>query len=487
MICPTRRPSSAVSSVDARLTRRQPVPRQCHPVETHTHRRNVRLRLQRHVHQPGNTLNRRHALGPQPPQHGQVGTEDLDGDVGARPRQHVIDAMRDGLPNGDVGARHQRQPLADLLQHNVLRPPPPASAARLSRWTRRPARCSSSSARPVPARRRRHLGHVQQQTLDGASQRVRLLQARARQRHRADDQRPLVERRQERTTHAGDCRQRHGEQQTGSDENQVRLPQHTGQQNARIRGGWRPPAPARDPPECAALPAEDMRTAPASPSAPPPATRPARSGRRAPAAAAGALPPPRERTAAGTPASRSASRRRWMPGSRGWPDRTTSSTGTPSGRRQSAAFSRRRLTTFSTSTIASSTSAPTAMAIPPQRHAVDRKPRQPHTDHRGEQRQRYRQQRDRAGPQIGQEHQRDEDHQQCAVAQRAVQVRQRQLDEVRLPERPGVELHARRQLRLDLVEHTVEGGGQRQRVDLRLPVDAEYHRRLPVAGAFAPF
>ena len=39
-------------------------------------------------------------------------------------------------------------------------------------------------------------------------------------------------------------------------------------------------------------------------------------------------------------------------------------------------------------------------------------------------------------------HQGDENDQQRAVAQRAVQVRQRQLDEVRLPEQARVELHA---------------------------------------------
>ena len=92
----------------------------------------------------------------------------------------------------------------------------------------------------------------------------------------------------------------------------------------------------------------------------------------------------------------------------------------------------------------------------------------------------------RPGPQVRQEQERHQDHQQRAVAQRAVQVRQRQLDEVRLAEQPRVELHARRQRRLDAVEHPVELGGQRERVDVRLPVDAENHRRLSVAGALAP-
>ena len=51
----------------------------------------------------------------------QIVAEDLDGDVGARARQHVVDAVRDRLADRDVRAREQRHLLPQLLEEGLLR------------------------------------------------------------------------------------------------------------------------------------------------------------------------------------------------------------------------------------------------------------------------------------------------------------------------------------------------------------------------------
>ena len=68
-----------------------------------------------------------------------------------------------------------------------------------------------------------------------------------------------------------------------------------------------------------------------------------------------------------------------------------------------AAFSRSRRTTFSTSMMASSTSAPMAIAMPAERHRVDGGAEGAEHQHRGRQRQRHRGQRDGRGAEVGQE------------------------------------------------------------------------------------
>ena len=85
----------------------------------------------------------------EPPQRRQVVADDLDGDVGARARQHVIDAVRDRLPDRHVRARQRREargaapPAAPRAAGRVSRRPTSISAAST------PCTCSSSSARPV--------------------------------------------------------------------------------------------------------------------------------------------------------------------------------------------------------------------------------------------------------------------------------------------------------------------------------------------------
>ena len=67
-----------------------------------------------------------------------------------------------------------------------------------------------------------------------------------------------------------------------------------------------------------------------------------------------------------------------------------------------------------------------------------------------------------------------------SVAEPFRQICERELDEVRLAEQPRVEPHSRRQTRPDLIEHRLELTGQRQRVDVGLALNTEYHRRLSV-------
>ena len=127
----------------------------------------------------------------------QVVAEDLHGDVGARARQHVIDAMRDGLADRDVRARQQRHLLAQLLQHRLAR-------AVLHREPHVDLRGFDALDVLVQLRsarspgRRRHLRHAEQQPFERVAQRIRVGEARPGDGDGADGQRAFVELRQER-------------------------------------------------------------------------------------------------------------------------------------------------------------------------------------------------------------------------------------------------------------------------------------------------
>ena len=117
----------------------------------------------------------------------------------------------------------------------------------------------------------------------------------------------------------------------------------------------------------------------------------------------------------------------------------------------------------------------------PEGHAVDRQPQGAEPDDGSQQRQGNGEQGDGAGPQAGEKEQGHRDHEQGAVPQRTGQVAHCELDEVGLPEQARVELHAGRQIRLNVVEHAVELARQGHRVDVGLPVDAEDDGGPPVA------
>ena len=74
------------------------------------------------------------------PQRRQIVAEHLHGDVGARARQHVIDAVRDRLPDRHVGAGQRREPAPQLRQQLRARAAPSPAGRRRSPPPRRPAR-----------------------------------------------------------------------------------------------------------------------------------------------------------------------------------------------------------------------------------------------------------------------------------------------------------------------------------------------------------
>ena len=150
-----------------------------------------------------------------------------------------------------------------------------------------------------------------------------------------------------------------------------------------------------------------------------------------------------------------------------------------------AAFSRSRRTTFSTSMIASSTSAPMAIAMPPSVIVLMVDAERPQGEDRRRERQRHRRQRDGRRSQVREEQEDDDDDQQAAVAERLDDVVDRHLDEVGLPEDPAIDRHALRQLRLQGVELAIEPRGQLDRVRARLLLHADDDGRLAAAGSFA--
>ena len=96
-----------------------------------------------------------------------------------------------------------------------------------------------------------------------------------------------------------------------------------------------------------------------------------------------------------------------------------------------------------------------------------------------------RQQGDRRGADVHQEHHDDDDHEAGALDECLEQVVERLLDEVGLPEQIAVDLHALRQRALNVVERRVDALGELQRIDRRLLLDADDDRRLRVVRAFA--
>ena len=135
--------------------------------------------------------------------------------------------------------------------------------------------------------------------------------------------------------------------------------------------------------------------------------------------------------------------------------------------------------------IASSTSAPMAIAMPPSVMVlIDAPKARSIEDGRGE-RQRHRRQRDGGGAQVRQKDQHDDDDEDAAVAQRLDDVVDRDLDEVGLAEDLAVDGHARRQFLLERVELAVEPRGQLDRVGAGLLLDADDDRRLAAARTFA--
>ena len=459
------------------LAGRQPVPGERGAVEPHAHRGDVRLRLEGQIDHAGDVAHGRRRLFAEAAQHREIVAEYLDGHIGPRARQHVVDAMRDRLADGDVGAGHERQPLSNLVEHDLARPPalaqPHVYLGRLH-----PLHVLVELGPPRPPAGGRHLGHLQEKPLDGAAERARLGQARPRQGHRADDQRALVERGQERAPQErGRSSSSSSRQQAGRRQHRARAPQGAGQQPrvAAPHGGGQGRLAGRRRAAGQQIEAEHRRQ---------------RQGHQQRRRQRDEVHQPQGLQQPPLDAGQKEDGQHHQPHDQGGED---------DGRADLAARfvhdaePRAALRGGAARVLAQ---APADVldvddgvvdqrahgdGHAPEGHAVDGQPQRAQPDHRGQQRQRDGEQGDGPRPRAGEEEQGHRGHEQRAVAQRAGQVAHRELDEVGLPEQPRVELHAGRQTGLHVVEHAIELARQRQRVDVGLPVDAEDDGGPPVA------
>ena len=153
-----------------------------------------------------------------------------------------------GWPMVMLVPRHQRQALAYLLEHDLAGPSllfqPHVDLGRLDSL-----HVLVELGPPRPPAGAGDLGHVEEQPLDGAPEGARLGEARPRQGHRADHQRALVERGQERPPQERGGRGRRHRQRARGDEHRARVPQRVRQQPrvaAPHRGGERRLAGVRD-------------------------------------------------------------------------------------------------------------------------------------------------------------------------------------------------------------------------------------------------
>ena len=341
-----------------------------------------------------------------------------------------------------------------------------------------PCTCSSSAARPVRRLVAATSGTLEQKPFDGAAEGARLGQARPRQGHRADDQRALVERGQERPPQERGRRRRRRRERARRRQHRARAPQGMGQQppvapadrggQGRLAGGRRAAGGQQ-------VEAEHRRQGQGHDQ---------RRGQRDEIYE-------RQRLQQ-TPldAGEEEDRQHDQPDDQGgehdgradFPARLVHhpEPGPPPRRRPPRVLAQAPADVLDVDDGVVD-EGPDGDRHAPEGHAVDGQPQGAQAHDRGQQRQGDGDQRDGAGPHAGEKEQGHRDHQQRAVPQRAGQVAHRELDEVGLPEQPRVELHAGRQFGRDVVEHAVELARQGQRVDVGLPVDAEDDRGPRVA------
>ena len=157
---PTVAPAKLVSTASATSSASEPVARDRRPVQHEAHERDVHLLLERQVDDARHAAHRlAHALA-EPAQRREIVAEDLDGDVRARARQHVVDAVRDRLADRHVRARAASRSrgaappatprAAGPSRASRRRFPPPRRPARARRVP--PARCGAPWRRPPAAR-----------------------------------------------------------------------------------------------------------------------------------------------------------------------------------------------------------------------------------------------------------------------------------------------------------------------------------------------
>ena len=138
------------------------------------------------------------------PQCRQIVPKDLHGDIGAGAGQHVVDAMRDRLANGDVlpGSSDTFSRLLEDASGRSFISRRTSISADSTPWT-----CSSNSARPV-RRAVEDFRHTEHQSFERSRGSVRVGEARSRNGDRADRQCALIELRQERSARGQDADER---------------------------------------------------------------------------------------------------------------------------------------------------------------------------------------------------------------------------------------------------------------------------------------
>ena len=138
--------------------RAQAVARDHRAIQHEPHERDVHLLFERQVH---DARHRRHGGADplaEPPQRAQIVAEHLDGDIGARARQHVVDAVRDRLPDRHVRARAASRTGGAARPAAPRAAGPSAAGPRRFPRPRRPGRArrtprgrSGAPSRPLPA------------------------------------------------------------------------------------------------------------------------------------------------------------------------------------------------------------------------------------------------------------------------------------------------------------------------------------------------
>ncbi len=423
-------------------------------------------------------------LGRKPAQHLQVVAEDLHGHIGARSRQHVIDAMGDRLTDRHVRSRQQGRPIANLGEHLLLRPilhfEPHVDLGRLDALHMLVELGSAS-----PPRRRRHFGHHQQEPLQSVTKRIRIGKARPRNRHRAHGQRTFVEFRKKGSTrhrHAGKRHEEHGDS-AGDDElaNGCRARSSHGSYQAfsrRVRRGSSP----------AAIVFESGSSHEHS------------TGVTVNATTSDAV----RATTYANPS--------------GLNSRPSTLPSRNSGRNTSATITVAKTTECRISVLASYTIsradlraserqlrvlAQTAHDVldvddrvideladrdrqPAEAHAVDGEAEPIERDDGRQQRQWQCEQRNCCRADVHQKHDHDNDDEAGTLDERGEEVVQRLLDEVGAAEQVAVNRHALRQRVLDVVERRIDLFGELQRVRARLLLDADDDRGLRVVRTVAP-
>ena len=95
------------------------MPSERRAIEVHTSSRNVCLLLDGQIDKALDALSNRLHLRAQIAEMLKVFAKDLDGQVRATPRQHVVDTMRGRLADGDVDSGQERQLRADVIERLV--------------------------------------------------------------------------------------------------------------------------------------------------------------------------------------------------------------------------------------------------------------------------------------------------------------------------------------------------------------------------------